>query len=363
MSKLCIHIGTHKTGSTALQVALRRQAAPLRREGIVLLARPQVARPLMRGKAKDADLVRRCRDHLREVAASSRAEDSVTFVMSWEGFSGDPEFGYKNVGIVAESLRDITRDFDTQITVYLRRQDDFLESMYTQMIHRGGSLSFQEHRRGFSDSSFFNWQDLLERYAEAFGQDRIRVRRYHKHNLPNHNSLQVDFAQFINSQVLETDNGEDTRNVGYSRDALELARLTNPHLNDSERRRLRKALRGTSAKQPFEKYSYFSDADRKDFLSQYAESNAVVARQFLGDKSGGLFPPVDSDPPRESYPGLSAERAALVLAKAVAAMPQPKESSTRMRVKKRGKRALAVMLRRLPAARDTTKLPKRGDEA
>ena len=63
------------------------------------------------------------------------------FVTSWEGFSGNPRLAYQNANAVASMLRESTKSLDVRIIVYLRRQDEFVESMYTQTIHEGGSFA------------------------------------------------------------------------------------------------------------------------------------------------------------------------------------------------------------------------------
>jgi len=84
--------------------------------------------------------------------------------------------------------------------------------------------------------------------------------------------------------------GSKPRNPSLSRQALELARLANPHLLANEQRFWRDLLQSSNAKEIFGSFTYFDRNSRLEFLSRYAASNSSVARDFLDDNSGRLFP-------------------------------------------------------------------------
>lgn len=309
---LFLHVGTHKTGSTSIQQALRLYSVELRREKLVCLPLPKQVELQMSSDSLRHDLIRPCRDDLDRFA-SARFGEGMRFVMSSEGFSGESDRGYRNAPVVAEAAREITTDFDVSIIVYLRRQDRFIESLYTQSIQEGNSLSFDEFVARLPESSF-NWEALVSSYSKFFGEDRVIVRRYGTKWLPSRLALLHDFGEVIGSRILSTLNEPLTANPGYSRDALEIARIANRHLGDQERRRLRFILQRTSPRQTFESFAFWSEEQRRELLARHEPSNANVAGRFLGETE--LFP-LEPMEDQGVYPGVTSERAIAVLVRAL----------------------------------------------
>ena len=319
MLKLFIHIGTHKTGSSAIQSILRQHPALLRKEGLVYLPAPPVVHPLVRCQTLPHQIIDDGHKQLRHRIGQYSKKGFSNFVMSWEGFSGNPYSGYNNTKVTAESLRKITDGIDgidVSIIVYLRRQDDFIESLYTQSIHDGGASTFPEFAAQFSETAF-NWEIFLQAFSQNFDKPQIKVRVYDKAYLPRKESLLKDFGSVIESNVFSNSGMCGTSNAGYSRDALEIARLTNPYLDDYEKQQLRIIFQHANCKQPFERYQYFSRQEREDFLSRYSASNAAVAKEFFPDSPEELFPVQKDSFEGSVYQGLTVESAAVVLTKAM----------------------------------------------
>src|SRR6056297_1032575 len=146
---LYLHIGTWKTGSTTLQFYLNHFKKELKKENIYYLSGSDKIvtddRIIRKFKEINTDYIKESRQKFKQIV--SRYDDSnASFVSSAEEFSGDPFTGYKNGHLVAEMLHRITEglDLDVQIIIYLRRQDDFFESLYTHSIYLGKSHSFNE---------------------------------------------------------------------------------------------------------------------------------------------------------------------------------------------------------------------------
>ncbi len=348
LPRLYIHIGTHKTGSTAIQHALRENNFSLRKEGFLHLSLPREVYSLVTKKGLDQEIIRRFRSELCRQSRKSQRRMGVRFLISWEGFSGDPSAGYKNTRIVAEHLRSATESFDAYIVVYLRRQDEFIESLYTQLIQQGGSCSFREFIDTHSQASF-NWEDLLRCYSDLFGREKIIARRYDKAFLPEEGSLLKDFARSvgIRSGNLVLPAGV-TPNRGYSRDALEVARLVNPHLSDDEKRCLRRIFQQASCKQVFEKYSYWNNEERGGFLARYSDSNATVAREYFDESPAALFPCSSIDNESQSYQGLSLETVTVVLARALVAGQRTQSEPIFIRGVNNVERKVLSLLKRFP---------------
>lgn len=276
---LFLHIGTHKTGSTAIQRALPVGGAPALKAGLVRLD--------IRGDVARANWTEEDASALRANLASQIVPGVQRYLLTCEGFSGDPLRGYANAPVAAERLRAATADFEVRVVVFLRRQDDFLESIYTQLIHQGGSQSFDEFLSQLPPGGP-NWRQLLDAYAAEFGRDQLIVRRYHAAFYPRPESLLEDFCSILGIPASALPRPEATPNQGYSHEAQELARICNPHLNEVGRRQLRQLLQKISPKPVFQSYTYLDLPARRLLLEACAESNAAVAREFF--KGEPLFP-------------------------------------------------------------------------
>ncbi len=315
-TKLYIHIGTHKTGSTAIRHALRNTAKDLLKEGMAYLPLPKSFRGLATCRHLEKEQVAKCKKELWRAIDIYKKKGAIIFILTWEELSGEAYSGYANSSAIAENLRAITKGIETYIIVYLRQQDAFIESLYTQAIHEGESLSFNAFRQQFSAEPF-NWENLLNSYAVFFGKENIIARRYDKSALPARDSLIIDFARIANSKALEKHSHAPTSNQSYSRDALEIARLVNPTLDKAERKKFRRMLQQTSSNLPAKKYAFLNMENRSVLLANYAESNDRVAKEYFNDPSGSLFPDAGSGCTLPEYPGLTAEAATMILTNAL----------------------------------------------
>ena len=312
MKRLYVHIGTHKTGSTAIQRALRKGGSGFRVGGSAFVEVPRSFAWMMRAKDVNQTSVVGAREDLRSSLGALRRRHARSFVLSWEGFSGDPYCGYDNAASVAEALRRATEGFDVTILVFVRRQDQLIESLYTQRIHEGESLRFSEFSTSLGRSAF-DWDRHLAGFEEAFGQQNIIVRPYDRCFLPNEDSLLEEFGNLVGCPWLSAVARGGAPNAGYTRDALEIARLVNPHLDDSQKHLLRRVLQQSVAKMPFEQYSFFSDQERRTFLERYEESNNRVARRYLTGIRERLFTAPGEHDRNHDYPGLTVQSVLQVL--------------------------------------------------
>ena len=319
-----IHIGTWKTGSSTIQFNLHTVKSELEREGIFYLSKSDkmvVDDAVIRSFTElNHDYILASRKKLSAILERKRAlNPAMRFIASAEEFSGDPFSGFENSGEVARNVFEITKDLnlDIKIIVYLRRQDDFIESLYTQSIHLGGHKTFDEFISDFNEDAF-HWDKLLNSYAGVFGKENIIVKRYHKSFLPENDSLIKEFGTILNSNVLMSFNKTNPRNRGISRDALEITRITNQYLNSEDQYLLRSIFQESNAKQPFESYAYMDSERRKSYLKRFSKSNALVSNAYFGDAIEKLFPEDDIEHQNYlPYNGLTSDAVALNLSKSI----------------------------------------------
>lgn len=324
---LLLHIGTHKTGTTAIQRALRNNRRKLIKLGLA-------AQPPIRHELRDV-LIQSSRDesacgHVTERFLEVCASKLNGIVISSEAFSGEPLSGYANASEMAERLRLCTRDFDVKIVVYLRRQDEFLESLYMQKIHEGHSFSFADFLKSIASVSF-DWYALVESYAEVFGRENIIVRRYEKRFMPCRESILEDFFQIAGAdpKQLNLIQEKAAPNAGYGPVAVEIARICNPNLVASERQELRHILQAAISKQPHERYSLLNAETRRQLLDRHEEGNARLAREYLDEASGQLFLPPTCEDAASDDMGPSKEALVSTLVKVLLEQTQKQRASSK----------------------------------
>ena len=286
---LYIHIGTQKTGSTTLQTILSKNKQKLLKEGICYLGRfPKLARRIRTVARFDEPLADELKSEIRYTVDSNLKKGVRTYVISNEKFSGDKMISYRNAGAVAETLKHAVKElpFNVKIIVYLRRQDTYIESTYAQKVYSGYTGTFDEFMEHFGEDDF-HWDQFLDRYAKVFGIENLIVYPFDKKYLPESQSLIHHFGKTIGSEKLANYSEKAIANKRFTRNSLNIARITNQHLGKYERRQFRGILKEHDEHLP--NNTFFSTEERKRFLSNYRQSNQRVAEGYLNHSGDKLF--------------------------------------------------------------------------
>jgi hypothetical protein len=305
---LYVHIGAHKTGTSALQDFLSSNRKILETKGylypgqkpahhemvkdIVALATPGA------GKKPAPSL----RKYLDEISKS----DLNTVILSSEEFEG--------LGDRVTLLKKIIDNkFAIKIIFYVRRQDDRIESMYNQRVRQEG-VRLDKPFTAFIGNGYFRGLDyyqVLLPWCQAFGKENIIVRCYEKEQLPEgifHDFLGVVGLIPDESYILP----KDKVNMSLNWDLIEIIRICNTRFkNDSQFSRfLVEALTEINRDCKPEQRRLLPPGQRREIIQIYEESNANVAREFLGRPDGSLFtgPLPDPGEPWEPYEGLTLEK-------------------------------------------------------
>lgn len=315
--RIILHIGSTKTGSTYLQHLMEQNRPVLLQQGIWY---PEVGlfwqanRPhkqaghahfapaAIQGKEELRDYVETGLDILRRLGSPIH-----TIVLSSEAF-----FLNENAPLLA----DYFGDYDTRMIVYLRRQDDWANSQYAEFVAGGAvgrvSESMADWLRLDVTRKRLDYYGILERWAEKLDRSRIIVRPFERSQLCN-NDLVSDFAAAVNLPQL--------RGLPLPPDdKTNLFPLENSHIHvvrqfnrqefgdrenyfafiDEVTRRLveKRAREGREIKRPW----LLTAEQSVEILRSAEESNALIAKAYLGRSNGQLFvsaeprvPPVESE--------------------------------------------------------------------
>ena len=295
--ELILHIGTQKTGSSAIQVFLTQNQKSLLKAGLEYLdprankfglfnmnhsglvlaltgfwrnGPPQLSR-------EEAWLM------LREKVEQSRHR----VIISSEGFS-TPEV-LRHMDFIKESLS----GFDVKVVIYLRRQDIFAQSLYKEQIkdreHRSFALAYEE--AGYKN--FLDFKEIVDQWGKAFGKHNIQVRPYERGQLKN-GDIVADFMQTIgvkmNRKMLRTDRPV---NQTMNKHVLQVSRELNaigvngPRIN--EFKWWLSSILDDDSKSVFVDHDLIGSSRRMEILNEFSDGNRYVAQEYMSRSDGVLF--------------------------------------------------------------------------
>lgn len=288
MKHLVLHVGTHKTGTTALQRFFADNRALLSRLGVHY---PDVGKPHHAGLAwalRDGN-----RRPLLDVLGSPEASRHDRVLLSSEDF----ERQAAALGFVREMAPRVT------VVIYLRRQDHYVQSIYQECVKspdQRSTLTFAEYYQRYATAHAgkphqrLDWSLLVRRWAEVFGSDHVVVRPFERNSFAG-GSIFADFLGVLGLSLEESFvlPPRDKSNIGFPREMIELLRGSNAFRNKAQQTRIVKlmgayAAAGESAASQHG-YDYLSPAQRIALLEQVDEGNRSIAREYLRREDGRLF--------------------------------------------------------------------------
>lgn len=283
---LYLHIGSDKTGSTAIQAFAFRNAEVLRARGLHVVSSGEPHHgPLCAGlRAGDSSLLRAAVDEMER-------SEATKFLLTFEGF-------YRLKSELRESLLTALKPFDLRMVFYVRRRSDKLRSGVAQILKIktarngdpacdflfGGTLPTQ-----FKSADYLSivrgWQRSL---AEIDQPDAFDLRVYEKSSFIGGDLLR-DFYERIGA----VSDGENltaspfkgmpeiiNRSISPAAQYL-MALLFSVGLNDNQRAGVRGLLADLDDAEE-RSHSLVADDLASAWDERFAEDDAVLAREFFG---------------------------------------------------------------------------------
>lgn len=292
-----LHIGTEKTGTTAIQKALEKEKKLLRDSNAVYPSvfhrgnDPKIVCYAMENHSMDMRKRRyhldndaaidRFRDRLRRDMAEELKESPETTIIVNEHLSRLRELGE------LERLKQFLLEFfdEVKIILYLRRQDKLMKSMYSTVVKVGGVRSnvfptWPEHKAG--DFTTFDYRRIVDLWCHVWGEDCVTIRTFDR--LLN-GDVVADFMNFANIDVPEGKVFE-RQNESISYQAIHTLREINKHVP----KELRGNLGPMSGRLFPGKGMPITRSEAIEFLSHFEEGNNYVARKYLSMER--LFEPI-----------------------------------------------------------------------
>jgi hypothetical protein len=322
-----LHIGTQKTGTTTLQALGTRNRTALAAQGVLY--------PLTLGKQNHVGLTFFAqngvgnRDLSRAEGINTQA-DMQAYVEGLPAALHDEiaHSGCQTVWLSNEHLSSRVRQpaqiarvaallkplaEEIRLVVYLRYQPEYYLSTYAMEVKAGGNKDNQPPLNG--RDYYYNYDRMLAGWAREFGDDSILVRVFERAALKNGDVVDdfFDVMGFVPGPGIEI---PPALNTSLDAKVLQFLRLFRRHIPrfvddaaNPEHGDILRALEGISNGPRFS----VPAQTMQQIGTAFAESNASVARRYLGRADGVLFKPVTYNTETASAP-LSVEQAVEIAA-------------------------------------------------
>ena len=311
MKTLYFHIGSPKTGTTAIQLFGHKNQEALEQRGYVLPRFPFkyhgyrqdrngsfLTAPILDedGKKDPKAKAERIQEGLELVLQQFETHEAV--ILSEETYwkvLGEGRMGQ------LENLKKFCDEHEIvlKIIVYLRRQDLFLESWWRQRVKMGAETWGMSWEELVEDGSKFpghlDYYDRLKRIENIIGKEDLIVRRYERSAFRN-GDITADFLETIG--ITDTTGfiwPANDANTSLDCDYTEIKRVLNK-LDSSatayskENNFFMNAVLECSTEFGGKsKERLMSEEETREFLERYKEENEKIAREYLGSEDGVLF--------------------------------------------------------------------------
>jgi len=299
---LFIHTGTHKTGTTAIQRFLKANSQIFARKGFGIASLSTSERSNIRQIALEYgshQKIRNTESDIDPIAESiSRCQKKHnkklnSFVISWEGFSGDHLNGYLDNIYFAKFISQYKNKFNVKTITFFRKQDSFIESAYTQKVKHGYTQTFNHYLKNV-DISGFNWLSMTKNYEAELGRENTIVSRFGKEYFQDKTSILKIFIEHLGLTPEEFDFSASNKafiisNPGWPRNVVEVTRELNPRIPQHQRRKYIQAIEAFMHKDPQKDYGYLTDFQRQELTQKFYKSNLQLASERFGDQNQELF--------------------------------------------------------------------------
>ena len=291
-----LHIGTNKTGTTAIQRFFNTQRDALKKHGVLYpttackgTAHHALGIALGFGHDKKRTIgTQKAELQVLKKALKTEIEQSAphTVLISAENFFGVPNS--------IEPVKAFFSDFDVRIVVYLRRHDYWWESAYNQSVKMVKKPAWNPGLEAYirysqkQHSNFGCYRTLVEQWTNVFGQSNIIVRPYEQQqNQPN---IITDFLSAIGQAPLA-----QQFNIQPDRPNESLPFFTLSLIDIYKRANVDPEIRANLIKHAMslagndERSSMCSPALRRRLVDENMQDYQYIAREYLGRTDGQLF--------------------------------------------------------------------------
>lgn len=287
-----LHIGAQKTASTMLSRVMRLTQQEIKQRGVKLLFRDMlldapflkhVNSVIQQTAPPDAPLPHDARENLERLLAGRG--DRV--LMSSEAMFRrlhplykrlDPYDFFENIGAGLKLLRRELPQHGFHVILYVREQTSFLESTYTQLVHMGRTMSFDDFIKGKIPDTL-SWRRVCDEIVEALGPGSLSVRPF---EIIRDMGGEKFFYQFLETIGItdaaamnidpEAFSGRSA-NRSFSDVAMQMAHIATPVVSPQDMKRLRKFLQNNFSNEHYPRPQLLSPDQRTAMKDHYRNDN------------------------------------------------------------------------------------------
>lgn len=311
MKTLYLHIGTPKTGTSALQYFCAGNRKLLEEKGVYYpdlgfrfpdIGKHRNAHFLSykeyinkKEKLRDHEAEKKIREEgIQKIEEAFQTHDTILL---------SDEHIWNEVEMTGETLPALYRRFAEQgvqvkIIVYLRRQDQVIQSFWAQKVKESSTITFSSYMEKEKYNNFrLDYAVRIQEFVDIVGKDNLIVRCYEKQQyLGEQKTIMSDFLNILGLEITEEyKNSEKVYNISLEGAYLEVKRLFNtlPQFK-SQKNHMVDLLKEQQAidyqSHALErKKMYFTPEAEKEFMEKFREENITVAKKYLNRDDGKLF--------------------------------------------------------------------------
>jgi hypothetical protein len=297
---LLLHIGTWKTGSTAIQAFCKGHAPQLEEHGIgyPIIAPADSAQ---RNHGRLDTLMNTClrtgddgevNSYLRQILGSVNEKPFTRIVFSAESFwPRSPQYVAKFVGLLSEFFDPI------DVVVYFRSQVDLWSSIYSQQskilkVTTASALWGDRDVVGADIVDHGMYYDrILDVYVSHLGRDHVHPRVYDRKYFPSSDIVEDFLALLGSPHIQRSPSTKEEINPGWSWKGIEFSKLIAQGLSCSsvDQKHVIRAVQKTVATMERRGYSfwrrsqanYFTPEQQQEIYQHYSDSNNRLFSTYL----------------------------------------------------------------------------------
>lgn len=295
--QIILHIGAWKTGSSAIQLFLARNADLLKKQNVFLpsIVQKELGHTLLfralKGDGPDKNQL------LEELARIGEHHPDARVIVSSEHFW---PLSSEEIAALASALQGVTPDI--RVLIYLRPQDEMWASIYAQQtksfrvkpgVPVWGTGDFVAHP--ILDWALF-YRRCLGMFEAAFGDGAITPRLYRRDRFPDHDIIYdfLDFAGIDRDPAFDRYEGDTNPSFGWKSVAMSLwfvgaayGELRQANTMPEIRRAFRAAIGDMHARHNDPDWlgrapNVLGGQDRRDVRAHYADDNKALFDRYFG---------------------------------------------------------------------------------
>lgn len=309
MKTLYLHIGTPKTGTSALQHFFANNRKLLEGKGVYYpdlgFRFPDIGKhrnahflsykKYIEKKQRDYETEKAIRDEgIQKLDEAFKSHNTI--LLSDEHIWNEKEM----IGQTLPALKSHFAEQEVQIKVivYLRRQDQVIQSFWAQKIKESSAISFEKYMEKEKYRFFrLDYAARIQEFADVLGKENVIVRCYEKQQYQGEQkTIMSDFLQILGLEITdEYKNSDKVYNISLEGAYLEVKRLFNTLPQFKSQKNYMMDLLKEQQALDFQELSlerkkmYFSPEAEKEFMQKYEQENITVAKEYFNREDGTLF--------------------------------------------------------------------------